>query len=305
MRYWWKIALELKLRKCGGDAFQDFFSILMTKRYGSDFVRVRAYGVLGDKGCDGYLQSTGKVFQCYGALNGNSGKVKYLIEKMGTDYNTALTKILSIMREWHMVHNLVGGLPIEAVEELKKLKSINDSVQLGFMGLEAFEDILFALNDIDIEELLGAVAVSEDISNLQTSELRDLIRNVAVLADFTPVELKIIRPVPVQKLEFNELPGHWKSFIAGGWQNAHLVSTYIQNHHDPLVGEKIAQTFNGKYVYLKNQNILPGSIMSSLYEAIAGNGVVSIPRQVAAQSLLAYLFESCDIFEDQSLKVIM
>jgi hypothetical protein len=24
-RYWWRIALELKLRKSSGDAFQDFF----------------------------------------------------------------------------------------------------------------------------------------------------------------------------------------------------------------------------------------------------------------------------------------
>ncbi len=54
-RSWWKIALELKLRKCSGDAFQDFFSVTMAEAHGSDFVRVRPYGVLGDKGCDGYL----------------------------------------------------------------------------------------------------------------------------------------------------------------------------------------------------------------------------------------------------------
>lgn len=304
-RYWWKIALELKLRKCSGDAFQDFFSALMTKRYGNDFVRVRAYGSLGDKGCDGYLLSSGKVFQCYGALNGDSGKVKYLVNKMATDFAKAQKELPSIMNEWLMVHNLVEGLPIEAVEKLKQLKSIDKSTQFSFMGLEAFEAILFDLEEVDIEDLLGAVAASEDVSNLQTSELRDLVRDVAVMADSATIQLKTIRPVPVQKLEFNGLPGHWKSLIAGGWQNAHLVSTYIQSHHDPLVGEKVAQNFNSKYLYLRDQNLSPGHIMSSLYESIVGNGLVNIPRQVAAQSLLAYLFESCEIFEDQPIKEML
>jgi hypothetical protein len=51
-RYWWRIALELKLRKSSGDAFQDFS--MMATAHGSDFVRVRGFGTLGDKGCDGY-----------------------------------------------------------------------------------------------------------------------------------------------------------------------------------------------------------------------------------------------------------
>ena len=58
-RYWWRIALELKLRKSSGDAFQDFFSTVMAKAHGADFVRLRAFGSLGDKGCDGYLESMG------------------------------------------------------------------------------------------------------------------------------------------------------------------------------------------------------------------------------------------------------
>jgi hypothetical protein len=68
-RYWWRIVLELKLRKSIGDAFQEFFSAMMAKLHSDDFVRVRPFGSLGDKGCDGYLQSCGQVFQCYGALN--------------------------------------------------------------------------------------------------------------------------------------------------------------------------------------------------------------------------------------------
>lgn len=75
-RYYWRIALELKLRKSNSDAFQDFFSTVMGLLHGDDFVRVRPYGVLGDKGCDGYLQSNGQLFQCYGALAGQLKQVR-------------------------------------------------------------------------------------------------------------------------------------------------------------------------------------------------------------------------------------
>jgi hypothetical protein len=109
--------------------------------------------------------------------------------------------------------------------------------------------------------------------------------------------------VPPDKLTFNKLPGHWRSMIAGGWQNTHFVQEYLDRHPEPMTGENIAQAFRVRYQYLKSQGLEPGNIMSSLYEDITGIGAVPPARQVAAQSLLAHLFESCDIFETVELKV--
>ena len=66
----------------------------------------------------------------------------------------------------------------------------------------------------------------------------------------------------------------------------------------PLVGERIAKLFNDRYQYLRAQNLSSASIMDALYEFVTGIGTVPPPRQVAAQALLAHLFESCDIFEN-------
>ena len=38
--YLWQIPLRLKLRQASGDSFQDFFSNIMGKIHGDDFVRV-------------------------------------------------------------------------------------------------------------------------------------------------------------------------------------------------------------------------------------------------------------------------
>ncbi len=136
-RYWWGVALELKLRKSSGDAFQDFFSNVMATAHGTDFVRVRAYGALGDKGCDGYLQSAGQVFQCYGSIGAQESKAAYLIKKMGDDFATALKSIPKIMKEWHMVHNFVDGLPTSAVEKLDQIIEKNKDKKLAFLEWKA------------------------------------------------------------------------------------------------------------------------------------------------------------------------
>jgi hypothetical protein len=296
-RYWWGVALELKLRKSSGDAFQDFFSNVMTAAHGTDFVRVRAYGALGDKGCDGYLLSVGQVFQCYGSVGAQESKAAYLIKKMGDDFANALSSIPGIMKEWHMVHNFVDGLPISAVEKLNEIIDKNKDRKFGFIGAEGFEERVFALEIAKIEQLLGIIPSSLDAHNLQSKELRDLVGEVAAAADAVTFDLNAIRPVPPDKLEFNKLPSHWTSLIAGGWQNVHHVKNYLDRHHDPLIGEQIAQAFRVKYQYLKSQNLSPGTIMTSLYEMVTGKGHVTPQRQVAAQALIAHLFEACDIFE--------
>lgn len=265
-RYWWRIGLELKLRKSHGDAFQDFFCTVMLKVHGDDFVRVRAFGKLGDKGCDGYLQSSGQVFQCYGALDGGiNGKVAYLISKMSDDYAKAAKAIAAIMKEWHMVHNFVDGLPIEAVQKLDEIRNANKDLKFGFISMEGFEQRILALDVTTIEDLLGPAATARDAQNLQPVELRDLITAVAAAADEVKSDVDPIGPVPAEKLFFNKLPGHWHALITGGWQNAHHVATYLNRHYDPLTGEKIAQMFRNRYRYLKAQNLQPGAIMSELY----------------------------------------
>ena len=85
----------------------------MGQLHGDDFVRVRPFGKLGDKACDGYLNSSGQVFQCYGAMNGETKQVAKPTKKMTDDFGTAAAKLAAIMREWHMVLNLIEGVPTD------------------------------------------------------------------------------------------------------------------------------------------------------------------------------------------------
>jgi len=58
----------------------------MEKVHGNDFVRVRPFGTLGDKGCDGYLASNGQVFQCFGKLEDAAPNSAAIVQKLKDDY---------------------------------------------------------------------------------------------------------------------------------------------------------------------------------------------------------------------------
>lgn len=296
--YHYKIALRLKLRQTSGDAFQDFFSTVMAKGHGDDFVRVRPFGQKGDKGCDGYLQSNGQLFACYGALNGEKGKVDYLIGKMTDDFAKAKGHLSDIIKEWHMVHNLVDGLPVEAISKLDELRKANPGIVFGFIGLEGIEGRIAQLNSDDVAELLGPQATNKDAQDIQPAELQALVQGiVSSVFDGAPASGPIA-PVPSDKLDANGLPNHWHQMIEHGWKNAYYVAEYFERHHDPLIGERIASLFRERYQYLRSQALSTEAIMDNLYEFVVGIGSVPPARQVAAQALLAHLFESCDIFEN-------
>lgn len=265
--------------------------------HGDDFVRIRPYGSLGDKGCDGYLQSNGQLFQCYGALAGELKQVATLTTKMTDDFAKALKNLGAIMKEWHMVHNIADGLPVEAVIKMNALKDANPSLAFGFVGMEGFSERVFRLQPFQIESLLGPAASDMDAASLNTATLRDLVQHLRSEADAIDFNAQDLRPVPLHKLTYNNLPNHWKQLIAGGWKNAHIVGQYFDRHPDPLTGERIAKLFRDRYDYLKAQLLNPGDIMASLYELVTGIGTVPPQKQVAVQSLLAFLFENCDIFE--------
>lgn len=299
-RNWWRIALELRLRQSHGDAFQDFFSVVMGHLHGSDFVRVRAYGSLGDKGCDGYLQATGQLFQCYGALNGESKKVATLTKKIRDDFTTAKAKLGSIMKEWHMVLNLVDGVPVQAIETVEALKAANPGIKIGLISKEGLEERVFGLTAERIASLLGPTATPVEVKNLDVAVLRRLVDDLALSAAPPPdsVDLNL---VPVGKLTHNGLPTHWQMFVRSGWANAPIVASYFARHPDPMKGDQVAALFTQKYQSLKGQNLMPGTIMTALLELVTGQGPVPPQNQVAAQALLTHFFESCDIFEREQV----
>ncbi|OWQ47775.1 hypothetical protein CDL60_10290 [Roseateles noduli] len=296
-RYWWRIALERRLRQCSGEAFQQFFSDVMALAHGDDFVRVRSFGRVGDKGCDGYLRSAGRLYQCFGALNGHTRQASRLARKIDTDFATAAIALPDLMKEWHFVHNLIDGMPVEAMAALTSLERSHPAIKVGFFGLESFVEIIFKMGTDRIATLLGPAASRRDNDNPDVAVLRKLLHDLGQAAEsseFHPIDL---RPAPLEKMKFNQLPNHWKALISGGGMNARLVADHFGASRAPALKDRIATLFSAKYEYLKAQLLPPEEIMEALFDLVTGIGHVTPQQQVASQALLAYLFDECLIFE--------
>lgn len=297
-RYQYTLALRLKLRSSYGTAFQDFFSGVLEKAY-VDFVRVRPFGSLGDKGCDGYRSSNGEVFQCYGKLGDGAVSAKGIASKAKEDYALASANLEPIlpMTAWRFAHNLVDGVPVELLSTIEKLKTDNPQHQIGLMGPTLLESLVLDLQPATLVELLGPAATAQDTANLRMEVVRDMVDAVIAAISLGPVQDKPVLDVPADKLEFNNLPEHWVQIISDATKNAPHVADYFRGHPDPEAGDIVASAFAQRYRELKLEDQSPGDIMDSLYLQTIGVGVVTAAQYVAAQALLAYLFEACEIFE--------
>jgi hypothetical protein len=301
--YGWQIALELKLRRVSGVAFQDFFADVMTRAHGDDFVPTRPRGSLGDKGCDGYLTSSGRVFACYGKQDDASPKVAEIISKMDDDYAKACKHLNGALREWCFVHNMLDGTPTDVtVVKLGKMKASNPHHAFSVMGRAGFEERVLALSEADILTLIGPAASAKDTRNMRLEVVADIIDGIMKAVDGAePEDDTEPRAVPAEKLTFNAIPNHWRFTIRSHMANAKLVGDYLGRHPDVQRGPKIAAIFKARYRSLKEQALSPGTIMTKLYQGVVGVGTVDNERSVAANALLAFLFDSCDIFEDKQL----
>lgn len=299
----WQLSLKLRLYQVHGDAFQEFFAAIMAKRHGDDYVAVRAFGKLGDEGCDGYIMSTGVMFACYGKLADVSPVVSTLVDKINDDFAKALKSFPGTMKEWYFVHNLMDGLPAKAVQAINALKAANPSLKIGIIGPEGVEKRVLELDQANLISLLGPAGTAEHTRNMRVEIVAEIVDTVLKgFADEVPPAASP-KPVPVDKMDFNKIPMVWRQMLEAAARNAAYVDDYLEKTADPERGTKLALVFKHRYQTLRDQSLDPDAILASLYRDITGIGVVPIDRALAAQALIAFLFESCDIFEDEPAKV--
>ena len=299
----WHDTLELKLRRLEGVGFQDFFASLMEARYPDDYSRSGSGGRLGDRGCDGYLRSDRTVFACYAARSGETTNIRGLMKKVEDDFAKARDHLQLPMSNWCFAHNLINGLPVKVQEKLEELSADNPEVNVSHWGFPKIKEVVGGLPANARQLLIGPGAQNEDYKNLQIEEVKDAIDAVMSSIESktgSPESPESIPPVPENKLQFNKLSNAVQQKVRFGRINSIAVERYLHGRLDPSDGDRVASAFRQKYEELKGQDISPNSIFHELYLFAAGPGEVSIRRQVAVDSILSYLFDRCDIFEDVS-----
>jgi len=117
-RGWYEMKFRETFRSRDGTGFQNFFSELMEMRYPGDFQRVKPYGKLGDRKCDGYQTSIKIVYQIYAP---EAFKLASMLKKIDDDFWVRLNSGRIKCWGWRFVHNQWRGLPADVVFKLNNL----------------------------------------------------------------------------------------------------------------------------------------------------------------------------------------
>ena len=279
-----------------GAAFQDWFVRLAGHAFGADFEEVRPYGPHGDLKCDGRRISTKSVFQCYAP---DTMKEAALISKVDEDFHGARAHWNSEMENWVFVHNDARGLPPNAVQHI-------DSLRRAYVPLliETWSEpeLLPLAMGLDLSALQSLFGLAASIAIVDRLVMADLVPVIEALQrqEPNPSDPPLIPPT-LEKLEKNALSEESGILLKFGRRKSGLVDTFFRKSPRPELGEKIAEAFRTRYAELKAFDLPADAIFKHLQDYAGMNGEPK--RQGAALAVLAYFFDSCDIFEDPAVAV--
>lgn len=273
-----------------GTAFQDWFVRLAGHAFGADFEEVRPYGPYGDLKCDGRRISSGVVFQCYAP---EAMKEADLIAKIDEDFHGARAHWDGDMQEWVFVHNDGRGLPPNAVQHLNVLRKTHAPLQISTWSEPELLALAMDLDLSSLQALFGFVASIAIVDRLVLSDLMPIID--ALQRQDSPANSPLTPPSP-EKLEKNALSEESGLFLRIGRRKSNLVDIFFRKSPRPDLGDRIAEAFRMRYAELKALDLSADTIFKHLQDYAGFNGEPK--RQGAALAVLAYFFDSCDIFED-------
>lgn len=288
-----ELSLRLAFHEKRGDEFQVFFSRLMGLRYPTDFVATRPWGNVGDRKCDGYQRSTRTVFACFApndvALADTLGKIK-------EDFEGALPHQKQFWNKWVFVHNAAEGrLPTDVVQALEQFQKDHPAITAEAWGFHALRKIALELSEIDLRSLLPTIPTSKDFADLGLRDIKPIVDHLATAAE--PQEAPVAAPPP-NKLAHNKLSPAAARQLTLGMAYSRLLRQYLSAHPDKTYGDRVAALFRAKYELLKNDNPVPDDLLVELFRFAAGPlPTGSLRRDAAVWTVLAYLFEHCEIFE--------
>lgn len=285
---------EIAFLRAKGDAFQTFFEQLMGRAFKADFMACRPWGNVGDKKNDGFLKSDRRLFQVYAPNEMAEALAK---KKISEDFAGALEHWGYYFDKWSFVHNSYDGLPPHVQELLLETERQNPGVKIEPWCLEELRVVFSRLSLDDLRSWFNYTppTISEQAS-IGFDEIRIVLEDIA--AREMPGNHPVLSVDP-GKLRANRLSDSVQALITAGMAKAPLVKQFFDEWHAPTYGERMAKAFAARYVELKSCSppLHPNEIFHELQQWTGGEKPKSSAQLAAVLAVLAYFFDSCDIFE--------
>ncbi len=294
------LKIDNYLLKNKRQAWEDLFTDIMRAKHGIAFQPVKAHGRMGDKAADGVLRKDEKttVFQCH-APDGTF-EIHGLLKKMRGNFDRAFA--FWKMNEWIYVHNQ-EGLPPPAVTLLHDLHDEHPDTETGEWGFEDVRKLaleipeadqrrIFDINDASAGESLLHVR-HEDIARILEA-LSEKVVNQPIDQDFSPE-----KPTE-QKLYANDLTEVLQQTLRLAMAGSPQVGDVIQSQNLEQIDtpDQLARILNRKYKSLKAEGYAGDLLYKELKREILGDKRRAPAMEHAADMVLAFYFQTCDIYEE-------
>lgn len=287
---YYELRFENAFLRAKGDEFQTFFERLMGLAYKADFMACRPWGNQGDQKNDGFLKSKRQLFQVYAP---NEMEASKAVAKIKEDFEGAKVHWAKHFDKWTFVHNATDGLPPHIQRLLLDFEKKNAGITLESWGLEELRKVFRRISQEDCASWFGSAPSEEAKVSLGFKDIQIVLESLACKA--VPGDI-CVKNVPPGKIETNDLSGNVAVLLKAGMMKAALVSSFLETWHDETLGERLAFAFHTKYMSIRG-TMHPNRIFAELQSWVGGERIGTSEHQTAVLAVLAYYFETCDIFE--------
>ncbi|MFH0728787.1 MAG: ABC-three component system protein [Pseudomonadota bacterium] len=174
------------------------------------------------------------------------------------------------------------------------MEKSNPGVKLKPWGFEELREIFRRLEKQDLESWFGYAPNGGVKAKMGFEEIRVVLETIGSKKPDTGAPAK---EVPPGKIEANQLSDNIATLIKEGMGRASLVDAFFKKWHDPTFGERIAASFREQYENLRGKQT-PNEIFYKFQEWVGGSKRGTAEHEMAVLTVIAYYFESCDIFEE-------
>ncbi|RYG71111.1 hypothetical protein EU245_15075, partial [Lentibacillus lipolyticus] len=304
-----RLRFKLMIHESNGQAFEDLFTKIMEKKY-KNFLRVKAYGRIGDMKNDGFDKTKGVYYQIFGPENINKKQtISDATQKLKEDFQ-GLKKhwdsICPIQEFYFVINDKYQGIPAPITQEIIKIENDYKGVLCDEFTSSDLEDVLLSLPYEEIIDVVGYLP-NADLDLLDydiLNEVVDFIMNSP--ADFSAEE-KMVVPDFNEKIKFNDLNDQNNELhrrvndmlIAGSYSEGFLEEYFRRNSE--YIRNELRKKLNG--FYLDSIEAIPKSeenysVKRFYYILEKCCPIPTKSVQDTALALMAHYFESCDIFEE-------
>lgn len=279
-----------------GTPYEEYVSTVLA-RFHDDFMNPAPTGTYGDGGCDGLAEAGTIAYACYGQRPGRLAESE-LASKITKDFERAYGE-WPVFHTWRFVTNApFGPKATAAMVELQQRHHADPSRPLKIVHFSTerlWTDIVGKLDTAVLDELFPGVPGAANV------ELQDLIPLLDTLGTAAPTTHSTdpIRPVPPNKMSFNNLPESSRLEFNSGRLLAPRIDAWYASASDPGLYDTHGERFRALYRETLTITTDPAEILERLYVALAGaNPRMDRTRANAAYAVVSYFFDSCHIFEE-------